>query len=125
MSAEAQSIPAPNTKSSKLVERSTKLWTRVPVVGRVPIPPPEQLAFYGGLGVLAAFSLINWPVAVVIGVGETVVARHLGKRPTAEGEQTSAPDGQAKPTSNAAGETTAPRTGAKSGDQTPMATSSK
>ncbi|WP_139809730.1 hypothetical protein [Mycobacterium avium] len=125
MSSEAQSIPAPNTKSSKLVERSTKLWTRVPVVGRVPMPPPEQLAFYGGLGALAAFSLINWPVAVVIGVGETVVARQLGKRPTAQPEQTSPPDGQAKPTSNSAGETTAPRTGAKSGDQTPTATSGR
>ncbi|GAT67339.1 hypothetical protein HS048_23260 [Planomonospora sp. ID91781] len=38
------------------------------------LPPRERLAYYGGLGALAAFGLIEWPVAAAIGVG-TVIAR--------------------------------------------------
>lgn len=33
------------------------------------MPRPEQLAYYGGLAVLAAFELIDWPVALVIAAG--------------------------------------------------------
>lgn len=35
----------------------------------VRLPGPDQLAFYGGIGALAAFGIIEWPVAIVIGVG--------------------------------------------------------
>jgi hypothetical protein len=42
------------------------------VTGR--LPPPERLAFYGGLGAAAVFGVIDWPVAVAIGVG-TAIAR--------------------------------------------------
>ncbi|MEV0052642.1 hypothetical protein AB0H34_19325 [Saccharopolyspora shandongensis] len=42
------------------------------------LPSPGQLAFYGGLGALAALSVIEWPVAAAIGVG-TVVAQRAGK----------------------------------------------
>ncbi|BBX75111.1 hypothetical protein H7H78_06670 [Mycobacterium shinjukuense] len=41
----------------------------LPVVGQVGVPRPEQLAYYGGLAVLAAFELIDWPVALVIAAG--------------------------------------------------------
>jgi hypothetical protein len=39
------------------------------------LPPPEQAAFYVGLGVLTALQLIEWPVAVVIGAGMAVSQR--------------------------------------------------
>jgi hypothetical protein len=39
-----------------------------------PLPPPKRLAFYGGLGALAVFGAVDWPVAVAIGAA-TVVAR--------------------------------------------------
>lgn len=45
----------------------------LPVIGRVPLPRPEQLAFYGALGVLAAAEIIEWPVALVIGAGHFLV----------------------------------------------------
>ncbi|OBF27624.1 hypothetical protein A5727_25820 [Mycobacterium sp. ACS4331] len=41
----------------------------LPVIGRVRVPPPEQLAFYCALGVLAAVEIIDWPVALLIGAG--------------------------------------------------------
>ncbi len=49
------------------------------------LPSPGQLAFYGGLGALAALSVIEWPVAAAIGVG-TVVAQRAS-----EGTSGSAP----------------------------------
>ena len=48
----------------------------VPVVGQMEIPRPEQLAYYGGLAALAAFELIDWPVAVVIAAGHLLASNH-------------------------------------------------
>lgn len=45
----------------------------LPLVGRVQVPRPEQLAFYGALGVLAAVEIIEWPVALVLGVGHALL----------------------------------------------------
>ncbi|MGW4125151.1 hypothetical protein [Nocardia sp. NPDC004711] len=41
----------------------------LPVIGRVRIPRPEQLAYYGVLGALAAAEIIEWPVALVLATG--------------------------------------------------------
>ncbi len=51
----------------------------LPVVGQVEIPRPEQLAYYGGLAALAAFELIDWPVAVVIAAGHLLASNHHNK----------------------------------------------
>ncbi len=48
----------------------------LPVVGQVEIPRPEQLAYYGGLAALAAFELIDWPVALVIAGGHILASNH-------------------------------------------------
>lgn len=45
----------------------------LPVVGRVRIPPPEHLAFYGALGVLAVAEIIEWPVALILATGHWLV----------------------------------------------------
>lgn len=49
---------------------------RLPLVGRLDIPRPEQLAYFAGLGLLVALDLIEWPVAVAIGVGQVLVTEH-------------------------------------------------
>lgn len=51
----------------------------LPVVGQVEIPRPEQLAYFGGLAALAAFELIDWPVAVVIAAGHFLASSHHNK----------------------------------------------
>ena len=51
----------------------------LPVVGQVEIPRPEQLAYYGGLAALAAFELIEWPVAIVIAAGHLLASNHHNK----------------------------------------------
>ncbi|MGV0807497.1 hypothetical protein [Mycolicibacterium setense] len=58
----------------------------LPVVGRVKVPHPEQLAYYGALGILAAVEIIDWPVALLLGAGHVLmqnehnrVARQVGE----------------------------------------------
>ncbi|GAS88973.1 hypothetical protein [Mycolicibacterium brisbanense] len=57
----------------------------LPVVGRVAVPPPEQLAFYSALGVLAAIEIIDWPVALLLGAGQ-VLMRNEQRRIAAEND---------------------------------------
>jgi len=46
---------------------------------RLETPPVEHLAFYAGLGVLAAAEVIEWPVAVTMAVGHVLLG--LTNRP--------------------------------------------
>jgi hypothetical protein len=39
------------------------------------LPSAERVAFYGGLGAAAVFGVLEWPVAVAIGLG-TAIAHH-------------------------------------------------
>jgi hypothetical protein len=39
------------------------------------LPEPKQVLYYGGLAALAAFEVIEWPVAAAIGVGAAVIGR--------------------------------------------------
>ncbi|WP_395309061.1 hypothetical protein V4U86_27815 [Mycobacterium sp. AMU20-3851] len=55
------------------VSRARGFTMTLPCVGRVRVPHPEQLAFYGALGVLAVVEIIDWPVALLVGVGHMLV----------------------------------------------------
>jgi hypothetical protein len=48
----------------------------LPVVGRVRVPRPEQLAYYGALAGLAALEIIDWPIALAIGAGQVLASNH-------------------------------------------------
>jgi hypothetical protein len=39
------------------------------------LPPTSHLAFYTGLGLIAAVGVVEWPVAAAIGVGTAVAHR--------------------------------------------------
>ncbi|MEU5846745.1 hypothetical protein [Saccharopolyspora shandongensis] len=43
------------------------------------LPSREQALFYGGLTAAAAFSLIEWPVAAAIGIGNALIQRSVHK----------------------------------------------
>jgi hypothetical protein len=59
---------------SRQVRDADRFALQLPVVGRVPIPRPDQLAFYGALAGLVAIELVDWPVAVAIGVGHALIS---------------------------------------------------
>jgi hypothetical protein len=52
----------------------------VPLIGAtISVPPPEKLAFYAGLGVLAAVELLDWPLALVLAGGHFLADQHYSQ----------------------------------------------
>ncbi|MFI7219290.1 hypothetical protein [Micromonospora maritima] len=49
----------------------------VPLLGEVAVPPPDKLAYYAGIGVLAALQVIEWPLALVITAGHVLADQHF------------------------------------------------
>ncbi|WP_157494668.1 hypothetical protein [Kutzneria sp. 744] len=60
------------------------------------LPPPSQLAYYTGLGVLAVFEVVEWPVVAVAAAGMIVAQRAFrsqdehGEKPDAKASGKSA-----------------------------------
>ncbi|MGK5737680.1 hypothetical protein [Micromonospora sp. URMC 103] len=50
---------------------------QVPMLGEVAVPPADKLAYYAGLGLLAAFQVIEWPMALVITAGHLLADQHF------------------------------------------------
>jgi xanthosine utilization system XapX-like protein len=59
--------------SVERIREARTFAVNLPVLGRVRVPRPEQLAFYGALGALAAVEIIEWPVALVLGIGHALM----------------------------------------------------
>ncbi|MFE9689859.1 hypothetical protein [Micromonospora sp. NPDC005806] len=49
----------------------------IPMLGEVAVPPPDKIAYYAGLGVLAALQIIEWPMALVITAGHLLADQHM------------------------------------------------
>jgi hypothetical protein len=56
------------------IREAERFEVDLPVVGRVHLPRPEHLAFYGALAALAALEVIEWPIALVLGAGHALAA---------------------------------------------------
>ncbi|MER7889075.1 hypothetical protein ABTX15_04540 [Micromonospora sp. NPDC094482] len=50
---------------------------RMPILGEVAVPPADKVAYYAGLGVLAALQVIEWPIALVITAGHLLADQHF------------------------------------------------
>ena len=71
--------------AERAVQRDS-LHLQLPVVGGVRLLPPEQIAFLGGVTALAIIGLLEWPVAVLLGVGHGLAMRQHNKVMHAFGE---------------------------------------
>ena len=58
----------------------------LPVVGRVRIPRPEHLAYYGALGAMAAVEIIDWPIALAVAAGHALTQQHHSRLAEEVGE---------------------------------------
>ena len=71
---------SPRTESHRSavdrIREAESFAVQLPVVGRVRIPRPEQLAYFGGLAALAALEIIEWPVALIIASGHVLANQH-------------------------------------------------
>lgn len=75
----AQSLLSAQRDAARRVAEARTFSVRLPLIGTVRVPPPDQLAFWGVLGGLALLELIDWPVALAMGVGSALVTRHLSE----------------------------------------------
>jgi hypothetical protein len=77
------------TSTATAVQRSVKragVQVRIPCVGEVTLPPPQRLAFFGGLAALAAVGLLDWPVAIVVVAGHALADQHWSRVASGIGE---------------------------------------
>lgn len=61
------------------VQHAKAFTVDVPILGKIEVPRPDQLAFYGGIAVLVALEIIEWPVALVVTAGHLLVNQHHNK----------------------------------------------
>jgi hypothetical protein len=52
----------------------------------VTLPPPQRLAFFGGLAALVAVGFLDWPVAIVIVAGHALADQHWSRVASGIGE---------------------------------------
>ncbi len=56
------------------------LHLRLPVVGEVQFPAAaEELAFIGGVAALAIVGFVEWPVAILLGIGHSLATNRRNK----------------------------------------------
>jgi hypothetical protein len=70
---------------TRRVRDADRFALQLPLVGRVPFPRPDQLAFYGALAGLVVVELVDWPVAVAIGVGHALISDRAEDKSTESG----------------------------------------
>ena len=66
--------------------RTAKASRSSPRSVSVALPAPEQLAFYAGVGAMAVFGIMEWPVVAALVVGHTLVNAQHNKVLQALGE---------------------------------------
>jgi hypothetical protein len=58
----------------------------LPVVGRLRLPAPDEVAFIGGVAVLVMVGVVEWPVGVALGVGHALATNRRNRMVRAFGE---------------------------------------
>lgn len=67
-------------------QRMHTLPVTLPLVGRVPLPSADELAFLAGIGALAVLGAVDWPVALVLGAGRVLSHVHRWRSLAAFGD---------------------------------------
>lgn len=67
---------------ARTAREARRFAVQVPVLGRIGVPRPEQVAFLAGLGALVALELIEWPVALALGVGQVLLSDQVANSRT-------------------------------------------
>jgi hypothetical protein len=65
--------------AAQVIDKHTLRITLPDNLGTIRLPEPERLAFYGGIVTLAAFGIVEWPVAAVLGIGHLLADDHHHK----------------------------------------------
>lgn len=65
--------------AARVIDKHSLVVTLPDDLGTVRLPEPERLAYYAGVAALAAFGILDWPVAVVLGIGHLLAEDHHHK----------------------------------------------
>ena len=71
--------------AAKAVEQNITTL-RLPLLGRVSLPPVDHLVWYGSVAALTAVELIEWPIALVLAVGKILADDRTHRTVRAFGE---------------------------------------
>jgi hypothetical protein len=71
--------------AERSIQRNS-LHLRLPIIGELRLPGAEEVAFIGGVAVLAVVGVVEWPIAVLLGVGHTLSTNRGNKVVRAFGE---------------------------------------
>jgi hypothetical protein len=74
------------TRMPRMISNRGQEMNRAVETVKTFLPPAERIAYYSGLGLLAALGLVEWPVAVAIGAG-TVLATRAGAQQAQRAQQ--------------------------------------
>jgi hypothetical protein len=66
--------------------RRDSLHLHLPIVGELHLPAAEEVAFIGGIAAMAVLGLLEWPVAVLLGVGHGLALNRRNRVVRAFGE---------------------------------------
>jgi membrane protein required for beta-lactamase induction len=61
------------------VHRTRKVSPSSPWSVSLTVPPREQLAFYAGVGAMAVFGIMEWPVVAALVMGHALVSSQHNK----------------------------------------------
>lgn len=61
--------------AARHVQRAEQVALDLPLIGTLRLPRPEQLAYYGAVGLLVALEVVDWPVAALIAAGHALATQ--------------------------------------------------
>lgn len=71
--------PAHPRQAAETAERHHSVQVSLPLLGTMRLPATDELAFLGGVAALAVIGALEWPVAVAVGAGHALAAKHRNK----------------------------------------------
>jgi hypothetical protein len=74
-----RTAPAPGRRAAAAVQRAEHIALRVPGVGHIELPKPDQLAYFAALGLLVALEIVEWPAAAVLAAGHALITQRHSK----------------------------------------------
>jgi hypothetical protein len=78
MARQALTTVSPHHAATRTVRKHTTRLS-LPFGVELALPSPQQLAFYGGISLLALLGVVEWPVAAVLVVGHALVESRHGR----------------------------------------------
>jgi hypothetical protein len=66
--------------------RRNSVHIDLPLIGRLQLPPPDEVAFLGGVAVLVLIGIVEWPVGVALGIGHALATNRHNRAMRAFGE---------------------------------------